>query len=91
MRPSMLLNPAAMAATVAWTASRSIALNTLAKVLTRPEGLTAYRGFLHGMSVNNWPAAIAAGIQVARMLEEEQAKLDDLSDPEVAAEAGVEP
>lgn len=72
LRPSMFLSPAAMAASSAYAATAYGSLNLLARILTKPEGMTTYRRFLRGLSTDNRPLMIAAGLRLGSLYEADQ-------------------
>jgi len=46
-------------------------INTLSRVLTRPEGITGYRRFLRAIASGNRPAVIAAGLRMSALMGQE--------------------
>jgi soluble lytic murein transglycosylase-like protein len=59
------------AAAPASAAAMYASINSLSRVLTRPEGITSVRRFLHSLSVGNRPLAIAAGMRLSVLIGQE--------------------
>jgi hypothetical protein len=62
-----------------YSATATVGINLLARVLTKPHGLVTYRRFLRGLSTGNRPLAMAAGLRLSAQVQAEQNDLNDLT------------